>query len=145
MKLMARKWEQQLHNNGYRITTSRRAVMEVLREAQEPLSAQELLVRGRKHHRALGIVTVYRTLDLLSELGLVRRVHRSDGCHGYLGASPGHHHAILCVHCGRATEFHGQDDLIGLLGRVRRETGFEVDDHLLQLYGTCAECQTHDL
>ena len=142
---MARDWEQKLSSSGYRITTSRRAVMDALREAQEPLSAQELLVRGRQHHRALGIVTVYRTLDLLSELGLVRRVHRSDGCHGYLSASPGHHHAILCLHCGRASEFQGQDDLMGLLGRVQRETGFDVDDHLLQLYGTCAECQTHDL
>jgi Fur family transcriptional regulator, ferric uptake regulator len=142
---MTKKWEQQLSSLGYRITTSRRAVMEALREAHEPLSAQELLVRGRKHHQALGLVTVYRTLDLLSELGIVRRVHCSDGCHGYVGASPGHHHAILCVHCGRATEFQGQDDLTGLLGRVQRETGFEVDDHLLQLYGTCAECRAHSL
>ncbi len=142
---MIREWEQQLYNNGYRITASRCAIMEVLREAQEPLSAQELLARGRQHHRTLGIVTVYRTLDLLSELGLVRRVHRSDGCHGYLSASPGHHHAILCLHCGRASEFQGQDDLIELLGRVRRETGFEIDDHLLQLYGTCSECRAHDV
>ena len=136
-------WEQQLSSRGHRITASRRAVMAALTEACEPLSAQELLGRAREHHHALGLVTVYRTLTLLSELELVRRVHRSDGCHGYLGASPGHHHAILCLHCGRAAEFQGRDDLANLLGRVQRETGFEIDDHLLQLYGTCAECREH--
>jgi Fe2+ or Zn2+ uptake regulation protein len=77
----------------------------------------------------------------LEELDLVRRVHRDGRCHGYLPASPGHRHAILCRRCGRATEFAGSDDLEGLIARVQHETGYRVEDHLLQLVGTCPVCQ----
>ncbi len=139
------EWEQCFADAGCRITASRRAVMRVLMEARSPLLPQEILERGRVAHRRLGLVTVYRTLNLLTELNLVRRVHYEDGCRGYLLTSPGHRHALICQGCGRAVEFPGEDDLYALIGRVEAGTGYRVDDHLLQLFGLCPECQAADV
>ena len=134
-------WEQQLTACDCRITMPRRAVMGVLLEAESPLAPQEILERGRQIHARLGLVTVYRTLELFSRLNLVRRVHREDGCQGYVLTSPGHHHVLLCRDCGRAVEFPGGDDLQVLIQRVEGETGYRVEGHLLQLSGLCPACQ----
>ena len=136
-----RGWEQCLADAGCRITVPRRAVMQVLQKASVPLSPREILEQGKQVYRGLGLVTVYRTVNLLAELNLVRRVHREDGCHGYLLASPGHRHALICQCCGRAVEFPGEDDLHALIERVEARTGYRVDDHLLQLLGLCPDCQ----
>lgn len=134
-------WEQRLADVGCRITAPRRAVIQVLMQADVPLSPQEILDQARVMHGKLGLVTVYRTMNLLAELGLVRRIHRENGCHGYLPASPGHRHALICRSCGRAMEFPGRDDLHTLIERVEAGTGYQVDDYLLQLFGLCPNCQ----
>ena len=135
------EWEERLAEAGRRITAPRRAVMQVLIESDAPLSPQEVLKQAQTVHQSLGLVTVYRTLTLLSELDLVRRAHRDDGCHGYLLASPGHRHALICQSCGRAVEFQGEDDIHTLIERVEAGTGYRVDSHLLQLFGLCPECR----
>ena len=135
------EWEERLSEAGCRITASRRAVMEVLMRDSTPLSPQEILEQARAVHSRLGLVTVYRTLNLLTEMDLVRRIHREDGCHGYVLASPGHHHAVICHNCGRAVEFTGKNDLDTLIAQVEARTGYRVDDHLLQLSGLCPRCQ----
>lgn len=134
-------WEELLVKFGCRLTAPRRAVIQVLLEAVTPLQPQEILEAAQIVHANIGLVTVYRTLNLLTAMNLVRRVHREDGCHGYLRASPGHHHAVICAKCGAATEFSGEDDLGRLVARVQTRTGFRVDDHLLQLYGVCPNCR----
>ena len=138
------EWEQRLAGAGCRITAPRRAVMAVLMNANAPLLPKEILEQAQTVHRKLGLVTVYRTLNLLSELSLVRRVHREDGCHGYVPASAGHRHALICRNCDRAVEFTGHNDLHALIERVEAMTGYRVDDHLLQLLGLCPHCQERE-
>jgi len=135
------EWEQCLADAGCRITASRRAVMHVLQDARAPLLPQEILGQGQRIHRKLGLVTVYRTLALLTELNLVRRVHRENGCHGYVLASPGHRHTLICEGCNRTAEFPGEDEIRALIQRVEVATGYRVNDHLLQLFGLCPACQ----
>jgi len=144
-EIEAMMWEDRLAAKGFRVTAPRRAVMEVLREAEAPLSPQDILERGGEIHRQLGLTTVYRTVALLSDLDLVRRVHRSDGCRGYVAASPGHRHHVVCHRCGRTVEFAGSQDLAVLFGRVEESTGYRVERHLLQLFGLCPECQKREL
>ncbi|QWK09888.1 MAG: transcriptional repressor [Thermoflexus hugenholtzii] len=134
-------WEEQLSRAGWRITMPRRVVMRVLERAARPLSPQEIHARGRRLHRSLGLVSVYRALMVLERAGLVRRVHREDRCDGYVLASPGHHHLLVCRRCGRAVEFPGAEDLSGLIAQVEQWTGFRVEDHLLQLVGLCGPCR----
>ncbi len=134
-------WEERLSRAGWRITTPRRVVMQVLQRAGRPLSPQEIYMRGRRIHRSLGLVSVYRSLEVLERVGLVRRVHQEDRCDGYILASPGHHHILLCRRCGRTVEFPGAEDLSGLIAQVEQRTGFQVEDHLLELIGLCSPCQ----
>jgi Fe2+ or Zn2+ uptake regulation protein len=103
----------------------------------------ELHARSRTYYHRLGLVTVYRTLEVLDNLGLVRRVHREDGCHAYAPATAGHRHLVICQRCGRAEEFAG-DDLSALLLKVEQATGYVVSDHWLQLFGTCPRCRVAD-
>jgi len=134
-------WEERLSDAGFRITASRRAVIQVLQEADAPLVPQDILERGGGLHPELGLTTVYRTVALLAELDLVRRVHWSDGCHAYVAASPGHRHHVVCRECGRSVEFPGSDEVAALIADVERATDYRIEEHLLQLFGICAACR----
>ena len=133
--------QEKLHQNGLRLTHPRRVVMSVLEAARVPLSPQTIHQRSLAAHEEIGLVSVYRTIDLLTDLGLVRRVHGHDECQGYVLASPGHHHHVVCRSCEAAVEITGMDDLTTLIDRIGQETGFTVDEHLLQFYGLCPQCQ----
>jgi Fur family transcriptional regulator, ferric uptake regulator len=125
---------------GYSNTQARRAVLAAICRVQGPASSADILALGRAYHPALGEVTVYRTLDILSSLGLVRRLHTEDGCHTYALATHGHGHHVICQRCKRAVEFEGCD--IGqVVNAVERQTGFRVADHWLEIFGLCPECQ----
>ena len=134
-------FQNRLNQEGLRLTHPRRVVMAVLEGADIPLSPQVIHQRSLAAHEEIGLVSVYRTLDLLTDLGLVRRVHGSDECQGYVLASPGHHHHLVCRDCAAAVEFSGMDDLSPLIQHIEDETGFIVDEHLLQFYGLCPTCQ----
>jgi Fur family ferric uptake transcriptional regulator len=137
---------------GYSNTRSRRAVLTAICEADGQASGAELLALGRTHHPPLGSVTVYRTLDLLLSLGLVRKLHLTEGCHTYAlslvsrqtetrGDEPhSHGHHIICQRCNRAVEFDGCD-LGAIVTDVEAQTGFHVREHWLEMFGVCPACR----
>jgi Fe2+ or Zn2+ uptake regulation protein len=86
-------------------------------------------------------VTVYRTLALLADLGFIRRVHHDDHCYGYVRATLAHGHHVVCRSCRQVVEFPGSEDIGAIVGQVARSTGFQIDDHLLELMGLCPNCQ----
>ncbi|MBW6467400.1 MAG: transcriptional repressor [Brevefilum sp.] len=133
--------QDQLNHNGLRLTHPRQVVMSVLEAANIPLSPQSIHQRSLEAQEEIGLVSVYRTLDLLTELGLVRRVHGHEECQGYVLASPGHHHHVVCRQCEAAVEFTGMEDVSLLVERIQAQTGFTIDEHLLQFYGLCPACQ----
>jgi Fur family ferric uptake transcriptional regulator len=139
---------------GYSNTRARRAVLEAIFEAGGQATPAELLALGRRRHAALGLVTVYRTLEILLRLGLMRKLHLEDGCHTYAVSTAGWHagemggpldraehgHHIICQSCGRAVEFAGcqLDDIVA---RAEAQTGFRVSSHWLEMFGSCPECR----
>lgn len=131
---------QRLSQEGYRITRPRRAVIRALLEAPGQASPAEVHARATRYCPGLGLVTVYRTLDLLTEKGFARRIHTENGCHGYAAASEGHRHHLICRGCGAAVEFDGCD-LSPFLRRVSQDTGYRIEEHLLELVGLCSTCQ----
>ena len=128
-----------LRQAGYRLTQPRLAVLQVLQEDDASLSPEKVHQRGKEIYQPLGLVTVYRTLDLLDELGLVRRVHSEQRCHSYASAGAERHY-LICQKCHRVIEFPC-DGLDGLIEGVRRRTGYTITDHLLELSGVCPACQ----
>jgi Fe2+ or Zn2+ uptake regulation protein len=87
---------------------------------------------------------VYRTLEKLEELKLIQRVHLPQKCQAYIAAFDGHQHLIICQECGLVEFFQG-DNLESLVSRVEMESGYEVKEHWLQLFGLCADCQSNKL
>ena len=137
--MTAELWLTQLHENGYRLTEARRAVVETVAESTRAITPLEVYDAARKHYPALGLVSVYRTLEKLEDLQLVQRVHQPQGCQAFIAASEGHQHLLLCQNCGRVTFFEG-DDLDRLIGRISNKTGYKIRDHWLQLFGLCKNC-----
>ena len=144
----------QLTQAGYSNTRARRAVLDALARSEEPTTPAKLLEAGRKFHPALGLVTVYRTLEILEQLGLVRKLHLDEGCHSYVLSTAalrsdaqgdghgedGHAHHVICQQCHRAVEFAGCD-IEAVIASVQRETGYAVRNHWLEMFGLCPTCQ----
>lgn len=133
-------WLVQLNEQGYRLTDSRRAVVEIMAQSTHALTPIEVYDEARTNHPALGLVTVYRTLEALEEQRLIQRVHQPQGCQAFITAPAGHQHLLLCKHCGKAALFEG-DDLETLIKSIARRTGYQITEHWLQLFGLCAECK----
>jgi Fe2+ or Zn2+ uptake regulation protein len=130
----------QLAAAGYKLTRPRRAVLRVVAETHESLSPAEIHARARQFYPRTGLVTVYRTLDVLAACGAVRKVHQPDGCHSYAPASAGHAHHVICENCQSVTEF-GECDLSAMFRAVQRRTGFKIEGHWLELFGLCPNCR----
>ena len=137
--MAAEIWLEQLHDNGYRVTTARRAVVDAVFGSTHALTPIEVYDAARKKYRALGLVTVYRTLEKLEELHLIQRVHQPLGCQAFISAGHGHQHLLLCKQCGQVEFFEG-DDLELLTKSIAKKTGYQIQDHWLQLFGLCANC-----
>jgi Fe2+ or Zn2+ uptake regulation protein len=133
-------WLTQLQTKGYRLTEARRAVVETVQESTRALTPVEVFDAARKKYPALGLVSVYRTLEKLEELHLIQRVHQPEGCQAFIAEGNGHEHLLLCQNCGRVTFFEG-DDLNALIQAISKETGYRISEHWLQLFGLCQACQ----
>ncbi len=136
------EWLGCLLANGYRLTAPRQAVVEVLASSKYILNPQEVYAQARERYPRLGLVTVYRTIEKLEELGLLQRVHRPSGCQGFIAAFSGHQHLLICQECGRVVYFEGDHEGIDRLTEsVEKLGGFHIREHWLQLFGVCAKCQ----
>jgi Fur family transcriptional regulator, ferric uptake regulator len=133
-------WLDCLKSSGYRLTSPRRAVIDALASTQQALNATEIYDLARKQYPSLGLVSVYRTLEKLEELELIQRVHHPDGCQAFIAGFTGHQHLLICQSCGRTQFFEG-DDLEPLFERVALQSGYQISEHWLQLFGFCVDCQ----
>ncbi|NPV57958.1 MAG: transcriptional repressor [Anaerolineae bacterium] len=138
--LKAQDWLEQLQSVGCRITAPRRAIVDILLNSERALSPSEIYDISRERIKGMGLVTVYRTLETLEELGLVQRVHQPQGCQAFVPVKQGHNHLLLCSHCNRYAYFTGED-LEAFFEAAGGQYGYRVTDHWLQLFGLCQACQ----
>lgn len=129
-----------LERAGYRLTAPRRALAGLIADRSGHFSAAELVGAARSGRLGVGRATVFRTLEILTTLGVVERLDLPNGEHAYVGCRPTHHHHVVCSRCGRTSEIR-DTDLRAVLRRVSRQTGYRVDDHRLELFGLCPRCQ----
>lgn len=133
-------WSLILKENGYRLTPSRQAVVEILASSRKVMDVQTVFDQARKGHASLGLMSVYRTVEKLEELSLIQKVHHPDGCHSFIAAPDGHQHLLLCLGCGSAEYFEG-DELEALFRGIGVQKNYEIIDHWLQLFGLCQACK----
>lgn len=131
---------ERLHQHGYRLTPARQAVITALLATGGHLSADTLAEAVHETAPQVGRMTVYRTLDLLSQVGLVRPVYQGTGAAHYVLIDSGHHHHLVCAGCDTVIEF--DDCVVAEIERVVAERfQFEVWGHLVEFYGRCANCR----
>ena len=129
-----------LHEAEIAPTAQRRVIAQAIRDNTGHPDAETIYHLARQIDPHLGIATVYRTLKLFAEKGLVDRHDFGDGRARYEVAPESHHDHLICVRCGQVVEF-ARDRIEELQVEVAREEGFELLDHRMELYGLCGECR----
>jgi Fur family ferric uptake transcriptional regulator len=134
-------------SRGFRLTGPRRAVVDIVVRHPGPLTVAE--IRGRLKGRPANLVSIYRAVNLLCRLGLLRVADASTGTQRFELAEQftGHHHHLICQRCGRVEDLEGC--LLGdavldeIRQRVRRSRSFRMTEHDLKLFGLCRHCGGH--
>lgn len=134
----------QLKEKGYKLTPQRRSIVDVIIEKEgEHLTAEEIYDYVKEVCPEIGLATVYRTVQMLEELGIVCRLDLNDGCSRYelLHSDEEHrHHHLVCNNCNKVLEV--QDDLLEELEQeVEKNYKFKILDHSVKFFGICEECQ----
>lgn len=124
---------------GLRATRQRAAIAKLLDQLEDFRSAQELHEELRKRGEGIGLTTVYRTLQSLSDAGEVDVLRTSSGEAIYRHCSSHHHHHLVCRHCGSAVEVEGPA-VESWANRIAAEHGFSEVSHTVEIFGTCADC-----
>jgi Fur family transcriptional regulator, ferric uptake regulator len=133
-----------LAGRGLRLTTARKAVLQALLDAGEPVSVAEL--HARLARPRVNLVSVYRAVHLLSAVGVVRLADTANGTRRFelAEAFSGHHHHLICRGCGRVEDVAGclieAEALRALDRRVQRSRRFRIVDHDVRLFGLCGGC-----
>lgn len=136
--------KQQLYTHNYKLTPQREATVRVLLENEEDhLSAEDVYLLVKEKAPEIGLATVYRTLELLSDLKIIHKINFGDGVARYefrAEDAEHHHHHLVCVHCGSVDEI--VDDLLGEIEKqVERDFSFKILDHRLTFHGFCHRCK----
>jgi len=133
--------KQALKSQGLRLTRPRMAVLQVLADSSEHMKVAEVHRRARMIDPRVGLASVYRTMDLLERLHLVKHVH-VEHRHRHYARITGHHgHHLVCNGCGLVVEF--SDCQLERLTRIlARRTKFRIEGHCVEFFGRCRKCRT---
>jgi Fur family ferric uptake transcriptional regulator len=130
-----------LERRGLKLTSERRALLDEIFGRHEHLEADELLVRLRSQHKKISRATIYRTLELLVDSGIVGRLRIGEAGYRYERLRAGDHHDhLICTQCGRVVEFF-EPRIEALQDDVAARHGFILLSHSHQMRGICRACR----
>ena len=132
------RFQDELYDRGLRLTRQRELIFRVVLLSDGHLSAEDLHRLVREENRAIGFATVYRTLRVLVDVGLVEVRQFGDGVQRYESAAGDHHDHMICVDCGMVYEFE-DEEIERLQVEVAAQRGFEIVSHRLDLYIRCGD------
>lgn len=142
MEQEERQFIEYLRRTGQKVTRARRKVLEEVFRRHDHFDAEALYLRLKGRQAGVSRATVYRTLSLLDQSGLVHKMELGEARSRYehiLGHP--HHDHLICVRCGKIEEFH-QPRIEAMQRKLCEQCGFEMHSHSLQIYGLCRRCQT---
>lgn len=132
---------ERLKSKGYKITNQRRAILEVFMDAQKHLlTAAEVYEAVAQGEISINFSTVYRNLEILTEASIVVRHNLDNGVNYYELDIHGHHHHLICLHCGVAKRIYACPVEL-LKDTIEAEDGFTAIEHKLEIYGYCRHCK----
>ncbi len=139
----ATAFKDKLKAKGYKLTTQRRAVLDILiQNSDAHLSTEEIYSLVKEKFPEIGLATVYRTVQLFEELNIIHRLNFDDGCSRfelYIDNESHHHHHLICEKCSKV--FEVENDLLEDIERdIQEKYNFQVQNHKVTFYGLCQAC-----
>ena len=132
--------ESQLRAAGLRITPQRQLVLQILARSGRHLDANGIYERGRRRHARLSLSTVYRTLSVLKDTGVVRELHLDGEQHHYELDAKGEHFHLVCLDCGKVIEM-SSTAFSEAADAAASAHGFEIASAQVELTGYCTDCR----
>ena len=129
-----------LGEKGYRLTPQRLMIVSAIEDSNDHISAEEVYSQVLSRYPNVNLSTVYRTLDLLEELGLVTKTDLGGGRVRYHPADKGHHHHLVCRDCGRIIDLD-ESALQSFRETLLRDYGFDADLRHMGIWGLCQRCR----
>jgi len=136
---MSQTWDDTLRASGYRVTPQRQLVLEAVTRL-EHATPEEIFTEVRHHARGVNVSTVYRTLELLEQIGLVTHTHLGHGAPRYHLAAEAKHVHLVCQQCEQVTQVDPVT-VSSLVTALDEQLGFETDVGHLTVFGRCANCR----
>jgi len=142
-------WQDSFRGCGYRITVGREAILDVLMKSDKHLSAEDIYNKVQSIYPTVGLTSVYRTLELLVDMGFVYKFDFGDGRARYEIAEGGkkekHHHHLVCTKCKKIVDYTDFiEEEVELLKKTEKglskKYNFEIKNYLIQFYGVCGTC-----
>lgn len=142
-------WQGKFRCCGYRITLAREVILDALSKANKHLSAEDIYMRVHPGHPNIGLTTIYRTLDILVNIGIILKFDFGDGRARYelVENTKGmdYHLHLICTECNRIIDYTDfVDDVIELINLIEKglsqKYNFKITNHTIQFYGLCKEC-----
>ena len=140
MKLTERKINSLLRQHGYKLTPQRRAVIQVVTSSNDHLTPNDIYEKLREKYSGTGLVTIYRTLDLLWQEGFACRSDLSEGKTVYAAIEHGPHIHLVCRRCNQVIDADS-DALNSLNSELQDQYGFDPDLDHFSIFGVCSECR----
>lgn len=143
-------WREKFGRQGYRLTVPRQAVLSLLSKTSDHLSAEDVYFEVHKIYPDIGLTTVYRTLELLVQMGLASKFDFGDSRARYeLSEGPKgvkHHHHLVCTNCRKIIDYtdfiEEETELVKRTEEgLSRRFDFDITNHIMQFYGLCDKCQ----
>lgn len=125
---------------GYKLTAPRIAVLHAIHAFDGVFSAAELSTALHHTGHPLGDASLFRTLKLYTDIGVLQRIHGTIDCHRYIVSTHPHAHRVICTQCGRVSEF-AECGLEALISGLEAQTGYHIATHILELFGVCSTCR----
>lgn len=145
------RWHHRLSGQGTRWTAPRQTILDLLSQTDKHMSAKDVYAALHKTYPALGLTTVYRTLDLLVRMGLLNKLSFGTGESRYefrSGKDESHHHHLICIQCGTIIDYTDfVDEELELVKKTEaslaKKHDFKIMDHNIEFYGLCPDCKDH--
>ena len=146
---MSPGWGRKFRGCGYRMTVPRQVIMDVLSATDKHLSAEDIYMKVHKIYSNVGLTTVYRTLELLTQMDMVLKFDFGDGRARYElieGPEREHHHHLICTCCKRIIEYadfinEKKDFLKQTEKGLSKKYNFDIKNYIIQFYGVCDKCK----
>jgi Fur family ferric uptake transcriptional regulator len=142
MSDLLERHKNRLRNAGYKLTHARLTVMQVIQDLDGHCTSTDVLEAVTALDESIGRASVFRTLDLLTHLGIIRPTYvESSMTPQYIMLPEGHHHHVICTSCNRVIEFD-DCELSDLTRLLEARFNLKITGHLLEFYAVCGACQS---